>query len=93
MKKMVENASFPRVLFSSIIATLLILGGCYYPGYYDDSYYHPSDHSISFYPPAIDFYYSDRHSAFSYSGYPFYYPYYSYQYPRHYYFPYYRFYP
>ena len=82
MKPMAGIASFLRViLFSGIIATLFMLGGCYYPGYYDDSYYYPYDHSISFYPPAIDFYYSDRQTYFSYFGYPYFYPYYPYFYP------------
>jgi hypothetical protein len=93
MKPAAGTVSFERVLlFFGMIVTLLSLGGCYYPGYYDP-YYYPYDDGISYNPPAIDFYYSDRHSSFSYSGYPFYYPYYPYQQPRQYYYPYYRFYP
>lgn len=93
MKKMADSISLPSLpILLAVFVAVLSLNGCYYPGSYDDSYYYPYDNSISFYPPAIDFVYSDRHSAFSYSGYPFYFPFYPYPYSRYYDYPYNRFY-
>lgn len=93
MRKMADSISFLSVPFLlAMFLAVLSLNGCYYPGYYDDPYDYPYDSSISFNPPAIDFFYSDRHSAFSYSGYPFYFPFYPYPYYRYYDYPYNRFY-
>ena len=65
------------LLLFGIISTLIISAGCYYPGYYPDASYYPSDPDILFYPPMITFYLKDRDVPSYYQGPPYYhyYPY------------------
>ena len=65
------------LLRAGLSCTLLILAGCYYPGYYHEAYNYPYEPDMLFYPPTITFYLKDSDVPFYYQGPPYYhyYPY------------------
>jgi len=94
MKKAGGRRFCRRALQLIIFAIALsALGGCYYPGYYQDASSYPDDPGIEASPPSATFYRDDTDVPIYYQGYPYYsyYPYYPY-YPPDYGNPFYQYY-
>lgn len=72
------------LLLLGLVSALFIPAGCYYPGYYPDASYYPSDSDILFYPPTITFYLKNSEDPLYYQSPPYYsyYPYDPYYYPE-----------